>query len=151
MLSALSISRAMVEVKEDIKKNPKTRFATPHIRLIRAQVEYNSLAYVLQILSQDTKFSKLSIIINQFGSIFVVGAGISAKPGIPLADELKPILNFFKVKDYSELVKDKSSCHRFKIAFKKLSDDKNVGLSHELIAKHFGKKIRYITVLIGTT
>lgn len=114
----------MEEVQQHIIENSRRYLLPPHPRLIRAELEYIALGYVIAVLSQDKIIRELHRLINVYGSIFVVGAGISFETGIPLTIELEHILHFCGAKTYSELRVDENKCRIFKKVFKDVCDKK---------------------------
>jgi hypothetical protein len=139
-----SISMAIQDVLKGIRENPKIRYLFPPHPLIQSELEYNAFGYVLAVLSQSIKINELRDIIRIYGSILVVGAGLSARPGVPLVKDLKPALEICGAKDYLELAANESKSLKFKKIFKQVCDKKHVSISHKLIAEHFGQKISQI-------
>jgi hypothetical protein len=103
--------------------------------------------YVHGVLAQDRKFATLRDSIKSYGSVFVVGAGLSFESGMPLSVHLKSLLNFCKVSNYDELLEEPSKCYRFKMEFEKICNNKSVGKSHSLIVKNFPDTIKEILCL----
>jgi hypothetical protein len=115
--------------------------------ILRGKISGHALIYLQGILSQSKKFTDTLKRINAYGSVFLVGAGISFESGMPLSDILDDLLRFCKSKNYEDLRKDKSKCLKFKSEFQKLCANKEPGRSHEMLALNFPKNIFEIICL----
>jgi hypothetical protein len=116
-------------------------------RILRSKIEEHAYAYVHGVLSQSKKWKSAHECIRSYCSIFLVGAGLSFESGIPLTKVLKDILEFCGANNYDELRKDEQKCKKFKLEFKRVCDEKNVGTSHKLIALNFPRYILEIICL----
>jgi hypothetical protein len=110
-------------------------------QLVISEIYKLAWIYVKSVLSQDNKISDLKNRINAYGSLFVVGAGISFEIGIPLVSQLDTILQFIQREDFLQVRIDKSKCNEFKTIFKQLCDKKIVAASHRSLAQSLGSKI----------
>ncbi len=103
--------------------------------------------YVTGVLTQDGKCRELRGLINSYGSIFVVGAGLSFESGVPLTKHPEHILKFCNSSNYDELISDAKKCHKFKNEFAKMCNEKEFGKSHTLIVENFPNRIKEIICL----
>jgi hypothetical protein len=97
-------------------------------------------------ISQEDKIEELRRLIRIYGSIFIVGAGISFGSDMPLTRHLKPILDFIGVSDYNSLIKANKT-RIFKMKFKELSDGKPFNQSHTALSKNLSIHIKQIICL----
>ncbi|MGA9170927.1 MAG: hypothetical protein WBZ20_12360 [Nitrososphaeraceae archaeon] len=76
-----------------------------------------------------------------------MGAGLSFESKVPLSKHLKDLLAFCGIQNYYALRKDNDKCYRFKIAFKKVCNKKQINTSQRLISQYFPEKIKHIICL----
>lgn len=141
------IEKALDKAIDKIKKykhHPKFPFVQPEwISLV-----YNdAFFYVQGVLRQDKKIANFRTRIESYGSLFVVGAGISFEAKLPLSKHLDDILNFLGSVGYEELRNNKETCLKFKTLFKKISDEKKPSTSHKTLCLNLGGKIQDIISL----
>lgn len=117
------------------------------IPMLIPTVSYPAYNYVMAVASQHQKFDKARDRIISYGSVFLVGAGLSFESEIPLTRVLNDLLPFCGVKDYEELRKNSEACCDFKTQFKRVCDEKSPGDSHDLIALNFPRYIKEIICL----
>ncbi len=115
--------------------------------ILRGKISEHALVYLQGVLAQSQKLTNTVKRINAYGSVFLVGAGISFESGMPLSEILKDLLCFCKSKKYEDLRKDKSKCLKFKLEFQKLCSQKEPGRSHEMLALNLPKNIFEIICL----
>lgn len=139
-----SIDTAMQEVETDLSE---TGSVLRNERFVRGDIEETALDYVKAVLSQGRKMRTLKELIKSYGSVFIVGAGISFESGLPLITHLRHLLKFCLLNEFTELPKYNDKSYVFKTEFKKLSDGKKPTASHRSIAVHFGGSILEIICL----
>lgn len=118
----------------------------PHEILVR-RLSANALLLVYVFLSQGSKIRNARDSIVSYGSIVLVGAGISWESGIPLSRVLTQLLAFCGASDYEELKTDREKCSLFKSEFRKVCRKKEPGISHKKIVTNFPKHIWEIICL----
>jgi hypothetical protein len=116
-------------------------------QILRYKIGEHALNYVRGVLAQSKKLKNIHERLRSYGSIFLVGAGISFESGIPLVAILNDLLAFCEVKDFRELRKHNDKCQKFKSEFKKICDGKQPKHSHELIVLNFPEHIKEIICL----
>jgi len=136
---------AAIEEGKKLVYGEKTTIVPPQI--LRSRIQEHSYFFIYGVLSQSEKWKSVKERIRSYGSIFLVGAGISFESGIPLTDVLNDLLRFCEAKNYDELRKNEQKCLKFKLEFKRICKDKNVSTSHILIARNFPKHILEIICL----
>ena len=115
--------------------------------ILRSKLGEHSFNYLRGVLSQTEKLSGAHKRIKSYGSVFLVGAGISFESGMPLSDILGDILRFCKAGSYDELRNDSDKCLRFKNEFRKICLSKAPGQSHKSMALNYPKHIWEIVCL----
>lgn len=133
-------------IREAKKKIPKEILSFPPA-IILARIEEHAFTIILGILSQDNKIRGTQERIKSYGSVFLVGAGISFESGIPLTRVLQDLLKFCRASNYEELSKDKEKCLKFKREFGKICKKKEPSRSHQSIVINFPKYIEQIICL----
>ncbi len=135
-----SIETAALDTKEELHHITDIQYM---ISILRK----HSMTYIIGVLGQTKILQEIQNSIKTYGSIFVVGAGVSFESEMPLTSTLDTLLNFCQCKNYDELEKDNNLCLKFKKEFKVVCDSKEPGISHKIIAKSFPKYIREIICL----
>jgi NAD-dependent SIR2 family protein deacetylase len=116
-------------------------------QILRYKIGEHTFNYIRGVLAQSKKLKSIHDRLRSYSSVFLVGAGISFESGIPLVAILSDLLRFCEAKDYKELRKDNTKCHKFKSEFKKICNEKEPGYSHKLIVLNFPEYIKEIICL----
>jgi hypothetical protein len=114
---------------------------------LREMVKDHSSNALRFILSERGKIMEAGEKIRTFGSVFLVGAGLSKESELPSTENLEEVLRYVGAKNYDELRQDPDKCLKFKTHFKDLCDRKKPGKSHKLIVRNFGRYILEIICL----
>jgi hypothetical protein len=137
------IYAAIEEAKESITDPTET----VTVNILKQKVEFRALYYVKAVLSQTRIWRLCRENIKAYSSIFLVGSGFSYDSDMPLSNTLNVLLEFFRVKDWDELRKDKGKFLKFKREFKTICDRKSPSDSHKLLISNFPKYIYEIICL----
>ena len=142
-----SLSVLIDRAIEAAKKEVSSLDLPPSKVLIIAKIVVSAFDLIGGALSQSKKWNDVRENINIFGSIFLVGAGLSYESKLPLVRHLDNLLKVCRVTDYCELRDHPKKIYQFKKEFKKICEGKNTGVSHRLIALNFQNHIREIICL----
>ncbi len=127
--------KALSESRGELPRNP---------RLILVLLTDQSNVILRAILQQTSKFraAKHKIVVEH--SVFVVGAGLSYESSAPMVSDLEDLLRFCGASGFADLRNDSTKCYKFKTQFKNLTNAREPGESHKLIASNFPAKIMEI-------
>lgn len=139
-----AIDVAITEGKKSVYEE-SLFYLPPSLQL--ARIQESAYSFILGVLSQSKKWDSAYERIRSYSSIFLTGAGISFESGMPLSRILTDVLKFCTAKDCDELRREKKKCLKFKLELKRISDGKQPGTSHELIAQNFSQCILEIICL----
>ena len=132
--------------EETSKMIAKSNRIFPHF-IVKSRMEELAYHYVEGSLMQSKKWEDAKACIKSYSSFFLVGAGISFESGVPLTHVLQRLLRFCGAECYEDLRKDGSKQERFQLEFKRICDEKEIGLSHRLIAVNFPRHILEVICL----
>ncbi len=99
------------------------------------------------VLSQSKKLEAVKHKILTYGSVFVVGAGLSTESKVFTTSDLEDVLRFVKAKNFEELRANDTKCFEFKKKIEVILKGKKPGKSHKIIARNFPENIREIVDL----
>ncbi len=106
-----------------------------------------SKEHVYLVLSQKKKFDKIKSEIRDYGCVLLGGAGLSYGSYAPLSKDLGPIMDFCKIKDFSELKRDQVKLNCFKDKFVNVCANKSPSKSHKIVANNFDQHIKDVILL----
>jgi hypothetical protein len=122
--------RAAKDQLADSWKNQKDR-------LIRERIERGASLYIDAVLSQSKIWNECRERIKAYGSVLLVGAGLSYGSDMPLSNILDDLLAFVRARDWAELRADPDKCLAFKNQFRRICSSKVPTKSHKMVILNF--------------
>ncbi|MDE1769371.1 MAG: SIR2 family protein [Thaumarchaeota archaeon] len=134
-------------IKDTTKRMIQSKDFSRGMRFWQRDLEESAWLYVQAVLAQGSKINNLREHIKSYGSVFIVGAGLSFESGLPLISVLESLLEFCSSKNYVELQGNNANVLKLKNEFRRICLDKKPTISHLEISEHFPDKIWEIVCL----